>query len=281
MEVSHLGSYTGTGAAISITAPGFQPSYICIWNDTDNDVKFEFFGNMTAGTAIKLVAAGTFVPAALTLTGSTPVFTGSAPYAAQTLAVTHDATPGGTEIYLKFMEDGSPYLACNMATDTVSKALNFSGGDTIFVQHDASASSGGLQVYITTAGALIVNNTKFGAAMFLKLRAGGLLQIGHDASASSSGTALFFDDGTDERFEANFSDTTSHNMSSEVQGWKSVTPAGTNAQVTVTGNSAGSISNNISEVSSQGLTLSFRGFDIGTDSLINESGKAYRYLAIR
>ena len=276
-KVSHLGSYTGTGASIEITEPGFQPNYICIWNDTDDDVRFEFFGNQTAGRMIKLVNAGTFTPAALTLTGSTPTFTGTAPYTARTLAVTYDAAPGGNKVYLKYSANGA-YLACNMATDTVNKVLAFSS-DKLMIMHDASAATLGHEIMCTDAGVLQCNNTMTGADEFIRLVGGALLKIAHNASPGTQ--SVYYDDGADERLECAFGDVTSHNVSTETQGWKTTTPAGTNAQVTVTGNSAGAVSGNITEVTSGGITVGVRGFTIGTDSSINESAKVYRYLAIR
>lgn len=276
-KVSHNGSYTGSGVAQTISDPGFLPNYVRIWNDTDNDVLFEFFGNMTSGLAAKIASAGTFTPAALTLVGSTPAFTGTAPYSAATSAVTYAAGPGGNKIYLKYAA-GRPYLACDMATDTVNKAIAFTAGKLV-IMHDASAATGGLEVMCTDAGALLTNNTLTGADEFVPLSNGALLKIAHNATPGTQ--SLYFDDGADERLECAFGDTAGHNISTETQGWKTVTPSGTNAQVTVTGNSAGSISGNVSEVASEGITLTSRGFSIGTDSTINENGKTYRYLAIR
>ncbi len=276
-KTSHLGSYTGSGVAQLITDPGFQPSYIRIWNDTDNDIIHEFFGNMSAATAIKLLSAGTFTPASLTLTGSTPAFTGTAPYTARTCVVTYDAAPGGNKVYLKYA-GGQPYLASNVATDTVSKVIAFSA-DKVMIMHDASAATLGHEIMCTDAGVLQCNNTMSGADEFIRMPGGALLKIAHNAAPGTQ--SLYFDDGADERFECAFSDVGSHSISTEVQGWKSVTPAGSNAQVTVTGNSAGSISGNISEISSNAITLDVRGFTVGTDSTINESAKVYRYWAVR
>ena len=300
----YVGSYTGTGAALDVTDAGFLPSFLRIYNDSDNDVIFDYFSGQTAGLAVKQ-GAGAFVPAALTLVGSTPTFTGStpaftgsapaftgtAPYTARTYSVTYDAAPGGTKVYLKYSA-GRPYLACNMAADTVNKVLSFSA-DKLMIAHDASAATLGLELMCTDAGVLQLNNTMSGADEFIPLSGGALLKIAHNATPGTQ--SVYYDDGADERLECAFGDTASHNISTETQGWKSTTPAGTNAtvtgtnaqvtgtisQVTVTGNSAGSVSTSVSEVSSQGVTLHVRGFSLGTDSSINESGKTYRYIALR
>lgn len=290
----HVGSYVGTGAALEVTEPGFKPSFIRIYNDTDNDVAFDYFQGQASGIAVK-TGAGTLTPTALSLTfvgstptftGSTPAFTGTAPYSPATSSVTHDAAPGGNKIYLKY-SGGRPYLASNIATDTVSKIVSFSSGK-LMIMHEAGAASLGHEVMCTDAGVLQCDNTMSGADEFVQLVGGGLLKVAHNATPGSQ--SLYYDDGADQRLECAFSDLANHNISSESQGWKSVTPAGTNAQVTgtvaqvtgtVTGNSGGSLGTSVSEVASQGITLLPNGFSLGTDSSINESGKTYRYIVLR
>ena len=346
----HVGSYTGTAAAQTISDCGFKPRFIRIYNDSDNDVVFDYFSGQTAGLAVK-TGAGTLTPTALSLTflgstptftgstpvftgdaplftgdaplftgdapaftGSTPAFTGSAPYAAATYEVTYDAAPGGTKVYLKYA-GGQAYLACNMAADTVNKVISFSAGK-LMVVHDASAATLGHELFCTDAGVLQVNNTMSGADEFIHMIGGGLLKVAHNGTPGSQ--SVYYDDGADERLECAFGDVANHNISSEVQGWKSVTPAGTNAQVTgtvaavtgtvaavtgtvaavtgtnaqvtgtisqvtgtVTGNSGGTLGTSVSEVSSGGVTFTDRGFSLGSDTSINESGKTYRYVAMR
>lgn len=278
----YVGTYTGTGAALSVLDAGFTPSFLRIYNDSDNDVIFDYFSGQTAGLAVKQ-GAGAFVPAALTLVGSTPIFSGFAYYAAQTAAVTHVASPAGNPVYVKLLSDGSPYLCCNMATDTADKIVAMSDSAKILIKHDASAASGGLQVYLREdLDVLLINNTVFGADQFLRNQDGSIILLAHDASASSNGVALTYDDaGTPDRLEATFVDEANHNISTESDGWIVSVPTGSISQVTVTGNSAGSVSTGVSEVSSQGITLQDRGFSLGTDSSINESGKVYRYIALR
>ncbi len=297
-----VGSYTGTGAALSVLDCGFQPAYLRIYNDTDNDVVFDFFSNQSAGLAVKQ-GLSTLTPTALSLTftgstpaftGSTPAFTGAAPYASSTLAITDQDTPDGNPIYVKLTADGQPYLACNIAADTVDKAVALANGEKIIVKHDASAATGGYQLYCDDDAAassrLQINNSLSEVDVFLKCSGGRLLKIVHSATAAADGVALNYDDGADDRIEGELAGNASISVDSEVQGWKSITPSGTNAQVTgtnaqvtgtVTGNSGGSISSSVSEVSSQGITMQDRGFSLGTDSAINESGKVYRYIALR
>jgi hypothetical protein len=280
----YVGTYTGTGAALEVLDAGFKPSFLRIYNDSDNDVIFDYFQGQSSGIAVKQ-GAGAFVPAALTLVGSTPAFTGSAPYAANTLAITDQDTPDGNPIYVKLTDDGQAYLACNIAADTVDKAVALSGGGKVIVKHDASAASGGYQLYCDDDAAatarLQINNSLLALDVFIKSSCGRLIKITHSATAAADGVALNYDDGADDRIEGELAGNASITATSEVQGWKSVTPAGSNAQVTVTGDSAGSVSTSVSEVSSQGITLQDRGFSLGTDSSINESGKVYRYIALR
>ena len=67
--------------------------------------------------------------------------------AGATLALTHDASPGGMPIYVKFGADGNPYLCSNVSTDTADKWLTFGSAYTLLVKHDASAAVGGYQVF--------------------------------------------------------------------------------------------------------------------------------------
>lgn len=47
-----VGTYTGNGAAISISI-GFVPDYVRVINITDGDATWDWFAGMAAGTAIK------------------------------------------------------------------------------------------------------------------------------------------------------------------------------------------------------------------------------------
>ena len=85
--------------------------------------------------------------------------------------VTHDATPDGNAIYMKYDDGGNPYLCCNMANDEADKAIAFAGGQNVVISHDASAGTGGLQVYFdedgVAAAQLLVNNTLTGGDVYL------------------------------------------------------------------------------------------------------------------
>lgn len=281
----HVGSYTGTAAALDISDCGFRPRFLRIYNDTDNDVVFDYFDGQDSGLAVK-TGKPSISNGALDLTfeGSTPAFTGAAPYASETYSVTHVAVPAGNPIYAKLSATGMMRLVCNMANDTADKRIDFSGSMRLKISHDASAASGGFQVYIRESdGALLINNTFFEADQQLRLIGGGLLPVLHDASASTNGVALSYDDATNDRLEATFVGEEDVDMPTSTSGWEVHAPAGTNEEVTgtVTGDSNSSIGEVISEISSQGITLTERGFSLGSNALVNESGKVYRYVALR
>lgn len=175
--------------------------------------------------------AGTNSTSAVTGTAAAQTFTGSTPYATENVSVTFDAAPDGNQIYVKFNNDGTPYLACNMATDTADKWLTFTAqGGKIMIKHDASASSGGFGLTINAAAAptdkLIADlSTACNTDVYLPTTAGRLVII---KNAGSGGVALHFDDGADERLEANLSPASDTTFSCNTQGWITVTPSGTN-----------------------------------------------------
>ena len=125
--------------------------------------------------------------------------------AAATIALTHDATPGGNPIYVKFGADGNPYLACNIATDSADKWLTFGSAYTLLLKHDASAATGGYQVYFdedatepsrllaATPGAKDVYIPTSNPQRFVK--------ITYNAAPGTPGVAITYDDGADERIE--------------------------------------------------------------------------------
>lgn len=176
--------------------------------------------------------AGTNSTSAVSGTAAAQTFTGTTPYATESVSVTYDAAPGGNQIYVKFNNDGTPYLACNMATDTVDKWIAFSAqGGKIMVKHDASASSGGFGLTIDDDAAvtdkLIADlSTASNTDLYLPTTSGRTLII---KNAASGGVALHFDDGADERLEANVPSAANTTFSCNVQGWITVTPSGTNA----------------------------------------------------
>lgn len=46
-----MGTYVGTGAAINVEI-GFQPDYLRIWNETDNDAAWEWHNGLGAGEVL-------------------------------------------------------------------------------------------------------------------------------------------------------------------------------------------------------------------------------------
>lgn len=299
----YVGSYVGTGASLPVLDAGFQPSFLRIYNDTDNDVCFDFFASQSAGLAVKS-GAPVLTPTALSLTftGSTPTFTGDAQtfsgtsgYASvQNLTINDQDTPDGNQVYVKFLGDGTPYLCCNMATTTVSKAVALDGSAEIFIQHDAGAASG-FPLYFDDDRSpantrLQIANTIHTRDVFIRTTDGEVLRIFNSATAAADGVPVYFDDGAQQRLEAETAGNANANHETETRGWMTKTPTGSISLVTgsvsqvtgtVTGNSGGSIGSSVSEISSQGITLDSRGFILGTDSSLNESGKTYRYIALR
>ena len=125
--------------------------------------------------------------------------------ASATLAITHDAAPGGNPVYLKFGTEGNPYLCCNIATDTADKWLTFGSAYTLLLKHDASAATGSVQVYFdedatqpsrllaATPGAKDVYIPTSNPQRFLK--------VTYNATPATPGVAITYDDGEDERLE--------------------------------------------------------------------------------
>jgi hypothetical protein len=130
--------------------------------------------------------------------------------ASATVTVYHAASPGGNPVYLKFDDGGRPYLCSNLATATADKWVTVGSNQKVYIKYDANAATG-LAVYMnrsaTEPGKLLVNNTAHGKNVYIPTNYlnGVMLQIVHDASASSNGVALYYDDGADNRLEANFS----------------------------------------------------------------------------
>jgi len=125
--------------------------------------------------------------------------------ASQTATVWHTTTPGGNKVYLKYNIDGQPYLCSNLATLQTEKWVAF-GSYAIQIKYDTNASAG-LAVYINKAATnayerLLVNNTVTGKDAFCMSSLPDFsLKVVHSTGASGY-SALYFDDGTDMRFEA-------------------------------------------------------------------------------
>jgi hypothetical protein len=125
--------------------------------------------------------------------------------AAATIAMTHDASPGGNPIYLKFGADGNPYLCCNIATDTADKWLTFGTAYTILLKHDASAASGGFQVYFdedaTQPSRLLAAVPGLKDVYIPTSNPQRFVKITYNAAPGTPGVAISYDDGADERIE--------------------------------------------------------------------------------
>lgn len=118
--------------------------------------------------------------------------------------VTHTASPGGAQVFVKFLQDGTPYLCSNLAT-SADVYLTF-GSYIVPLRYDASANTG-LPVYFNySAGAnvrFLFNNTLFEKnTHILASDPAYLLFMTHDANAASDGVALYYNTATT-RFEAN------------------------------------------------------------------------------
>lgn len=156
---------------------------------------------------------------------------GTSDVALQVRAVTHAASPGGNPVYLKYGQDGDAYLCCNMAADAVDKFLTFGTAYRVIIKHDASAATGGLQVYFdddgTAPNRLLVNNTLNGGkdVYIMSNNADYWLPVIHNANAATTGVAISFDDGSDERLEGTLPGAANANLDLSVGtgfGWQDV-----------------------------------------------------------
>jgi hypothetical protein len=255
-----------------------MPSFVRIWNDEDNDVLLEYYRGMSDGLAIQQSASGTFTGGALVGGTITASFSGDAPKSSETLTVTHDASPGGNAVYIAYADSGEPYLECNMAVLAADQFLALSGSAKLKIKHNASPA--GSQVYVRESDGMLLADNPSGSNEFIRCPGGDLMKVEHDASASSNGVAVNFDDGGDNRLEATFVGAADVDMNSETASWLGVAPAGS-VSGSADGTCAGSISGMVSEISADAITLTERGFDLGTDSVVNELNKTFRYIAVR
>jgi hypothetical protein len=124
--------------------------------------------------------------------------------AAATIALTHVETPDGHPIFVKFGADGNPYLCCDIATDTADKWLTFGSAYTILLKHDASAGTGGYQVYFdedaTQLSRLLAALPGLKDIYIPTSNPQRFLKITYNASPDTPGVAINYDD-TDERIE--------------------------------------------------------------------------------
>lgn len=190
------------------------------------------------------ISAPTFTGnlAGIIASSSSPIFTGSTPATQTTYSITYVAVPDGNPIYVKFSDDGQPYLCCNMATDTTDKVITFVSGIKLMIKHDAGAASG-LQVYFDDDAGdpearLMVNNTVYALTTYLKCNDGSVVNLVHNANAAVDGVAINYDDGADERIEAALPGLANANMAtSSVRVFLVGTPNGSVSTPTITVNS--------------------------------------------
>lgn len=125
--------------------------------------------------------------------------------ASKTGTAYHAASPGGNPIYVKYDLDGTPYLCCNMATDTVDKWVTFGTDYRILIKHDSDAATGSTQLYIdedaTQPGRLLAALGRGKNAYVPSNNPAFSLQITYNATPATPGVAISYDDGSDERLE--------------------------------------------------------------------------------
>ncbi|HHT9137390.1 MAG TPA: phage major tropism determinant [Candidatus Wunengus sp. YC60] len=165
--------------------------------------------------------------------------------ASMTYTVFNTATPGGNPIYLKFDDSGEAYLCCNIGNDAVDKVLVFNAGGNnykVVVKHDVNAATGGYQVYYnnnaTQPNRLLCNMTLGSNANYMSVKTNNpvfTLRITHDANAASNGVAVYYDDATDERLEANIGATGTLDLTNYTPTWQYVSPGGAKGQLYIEG----------------------------------------------
>ena len=125
--------------------------------------------------------------------------------AGKTLTITHDAAPGGNPVYLKFGDEGIPYLCCNLATTAVDKVLTFGSAYTLIIKHDANAAVGSYQIYFdedaTQPARLLAALPGLKTCHLRSSNPEAWLQVAYNAAPGTPGVAVNFDDGADQRLE--------------------------------------------------------------------------------
>ena len=116
--------------------------------------------------------------------------------AVQVCAVT-GTTGEGSLVYIKFGNDGTPYLCSPLATAAVDKVLTFGTNYKIVLKYDAAAATGGLQVNFNVAGTapfrLECTNAPYAKDVFVFSNDPAfMLPIKY--VASPGGANLYFDD---------------------------------------------------------------------------------------
>lgn len=125
----------------------------------------------------------------------------------QDYEVTHDGTPDGNQLYVKFGPTG-PYLCCNMATDTADKILDFGDGIYVVIDHDASAATGNGSAAVTfdddaTQPGRLLADLSGGVNRDVYIATSDPRYFLQITNAASGGAAITYDDGADERLECN------------------------------------------------------------------------------
>lgn len=218
-----------------------QPSAGFVYENVINAAKTEATVNIYRSAAESVTAANESAHThAVALDSGTSAagsahshtFTASNPSSVDNATVTYDASPGGNIVYLKFMNDGSPYLACNIATTTTNKMITFGTSTKVMIVHDASAASGGTAVKIDSAQGDASErircdlSTTFNEDVYIKAINGNVVRVKN----SGTGTDLYFDDGVDQRLESAVASTANVSIGSyAVKVWLAGAATGTTA----------------------------------------------------
>ena len=194
-----LGSVAATGAGTAhshaITTPTAAGS-----SHSHTAGAITVAGSLGSESTHTHASTGLTASGAATAAGSSHTHTATLSYAdasAKNATVIDDDTPAGNIIYVK-SNAFSPYLCCNMATDTANKTVDFDGVNVTIV-HDASAAVGGVALTFDDDGTqpdrLIANLTTGDCYVpagtfpyYLKVK-----------DAAAGGVDLYYDDvdGTD------------------------------------------------------------------------------------
>jgi hypothetical protein len=133
---------------------------------------------------------------------------GTVQAAALLFTVLHDNAPGGNVIYLKQSVGGAYYLASNLAAVTADRYIG-SANYKIPIKYEAAPAVGAInQIYFdddaTQPGRLLCNIATILKPIYIPTNNPTyFVQVTHDVNAAANGVALYYDDGADNRLEAN------------------------------------------------------------------------------
>lgn len=123
--------------------------------------------------------------------------------ASKTHTVTDQDTPDGNALYVNVDSEGKIYFECNMATDEEDKIIKFGTEEyEVVIKHVAAPE--GTQVYFDENGThpdrLLAD---LGYDLYVPTNSRShFVKIKNDASAPSNGVTINYDDGSDQRLEA-------------------------------------------------------------------------------